>query len=53
VSISPKVGAAAAAGSVTVILVWGLSLAGVTLPPEVASAITTVLAAAAGYLKAA
>lgn len=49
--INPKVSAAAAAGSVTVILVWGLSLAGVTLPPEVSSAITVVLATAAGYLR--
>lgn len=49
--INPKISAVAAAGSLTVILVWGLSLAGVELPPEVASATTVVLATAAGYLR--
>jgi hypothetical protein len=49
--INPKVRAAALAGSCTVLLVYGLSLIGVTLPPEVSSAITVVLAAAAGYLQ--
>lgn len=51
--VSPKVTAAALAGSITVILVWGASLAGLEIPPEVASAFTTCLAAAAGYLKSA
>lgn len=51
--MNPKITAVALAGSVTVILAWGLSLAGVAIPPEVASAFTTVLAVAAGYLRSA
>jgi hypothetical protein len=57
--MKPKVQAAGAgagvAGALTVILVWALSLAGVDVPPEVASALTTLLAAGgallAGYQK--
>ncbi len=45
-----KIQAAGAAGAITVILVWALSQAGVEIPPEIASAITTVFATAAGYL---
>ena len=45
-----KVTAAALAGAVATILVWILHLTGVDIPPEVAAAITTILAAAAGYL---
>lgn len=44
-----KVTAGALAGAVTVILVWVAGLAGVEIPPEVASAITTVLSFIAGY----
>lgn len=47
----PKVAAAGIAGAVCVIIVWGVSFAGVNVPPEVASALTAVLAFGAGYLK--
>jgi len=50
--VEPKVTAAGVAGAVTVLLVFGLSSLGVDLPPEVASALTTLIAFAAGYLKA-
>ena len=46
-----KVQAAGFAGALTIVLVWALAQAGVELPPEVASAITTVIATAAGYIK--
>ena len=49
----PKVKAAGAAGAASIVLVWALGLAGVTLPPEVASALTTLLAAGAGWLRSA
>lgn len=49
--LAPKVKAASLAGAISVLIVWGASLAGVTVPPEVASAFSTVLAFAAGYLK--
>jgi hypothetical protein len=45
-----KVTAAALAGAVATILVWILHLTGVDIPPEVAAAITTILAAVAGYM---
>jgi hypothetical protein len=45
-----KVTAAVTAGAIATILVWILNLAGVNVPPEVAAAITTILAAVAGYL---
>ena len=45
-----KVTAAALAGAVATILVWILHLTGIDIPPEVAAAITTILAAVAGYL---
>lgn len=51
--IHPKVAAAGIAGAVTVVLVWAASLAGVAVPPEVASAVTTLIAFGAGYIKAA
>ncbi len=45
-----KVTAAGAAGAATAIIVWILSAAfKVNIPPEIASAITVVLAVAAGY----
>ena len=50
-TVHPKVAAATLAAAISVIVVWGVSLAGVTVPPEVASAFTTILAAVAGYLK--
>lgn len=47
----PKVVAATAAGAATVVLVWVVGLLGLDVPPEVASAVTVLLAAGAGYLK--
>jgi hypothetical protein len=49
--IDPKVGAAGIAGSLSVLIVFGLAQLGVSLPTEVAAAFATVLAFAAGYLK--
>lgn len=49
--IHPKVASAGVAGSATIILVWALGEFGVSVPPEVASAITTLLSFAAGYLR--
>lgn len=49
--VSEKVTAATLAGGVTVIVVWGAGQAGLDVPPEVASAFTTVLAGAAGWFK--
>jgi hypothetical protein len=45
-----KVATGGAAGAVTVLAVWGASLAGVDVPPEAASAFTTVVTLAAAYL---
>jgi hypothetical protein len=45
-----KVTAATLAGAIATILVWILHLAGVNIPPEVSAALTTILAAVAGYL---
>jgi hypothetical protein len=48
---TPKVIAGAAAGAATVLLVWVARLFGLDVPPEVASAVTVLLAAGAAYLK--
>lgn len=50
-AIAPKVAAGGLAGSLSIILVYALSEAGVTLPPEVASALTVVISFIGGYLK--
>jgi len=50
--IHEKVKASGAAGAVTVLLVFALEQAGVSVPPEVASALTTVIGFVAGYLRA-
>lgn len=47
-----KVAAAGSAGAASIVLVWLLGQAGVDVPAEVASAITVLIATAAGYLKA-
>lgn len=47
----PKVVAATAAGAATILLVWIAGLLGLAVPPEVASAVTVLLAAGAAYLK--
>lgn len=49
----PKVAAAGAAGAVTIMLVWAAGLAGLDVPPEVASAFTVLISFAAGWLKSA
>lgn len=47
----PKVVAATLAAAITSVIVWILSAyAGVEIPPEVAAAITTLIAFGAGYL---
>lgn len=46
-----KVAAGGAAGAVSVIVVWIVSLLGVAVPAEVASAFTTLLGTGAAYLK--
>lgn len=46
----PKVAAATVAGAATILIVWGLGFANVTVPPEVASAFTTLAGLAIGYL---
>jgi hypothetical protein len=45
-----KVATGGAAGAVTVLAVWGASLAGVDVPPEAASAFTTFVTVAAAYI---
>lgn len=45
-----KVTGAGAAGALSVIVVWIVGLFGVEVPPEVASAATTVFAFAGGFL---
>lgn len=46
-----KVAAGGVAGALTIILVYVLAEVGVDLPPEVASAVTTVISTAAAYLR--
>ena len=47
---TPKVAAASAGAAAAVLVVWGLSLVGVTMPPEAAAALATLLALAGGWL---
>ena len=49
-SPQPKVVAAGISGALTTVVLYGLSLAGVTMPGEVAAALTTLLAVGVGYL---
>jgi hypothetical protein len=49
----PKVAAGTTAGAASIVLVWLLGEAGVTVPAEVASALTVLLSSAAAYLKVA
>lgn len=46
----PKVVAGGLAGAVTVIIVYVAQQGGLTITPEVASAVTTVISFVAGYL---
>lgn len=45
-----KTYAAGTAGAVTVVLVWIAGMFGLEVPPEVASAVTTLIAAGAVYV---
>lgn len=49
--LEPKVKAGAEAGAATIVLVFVLGLLGVEVPPEVASALTTLIGFGAGYLR--
>jgi|694.fasta_scaffold136609_5 hypothetical protein len=49
----PKVAAAGIGGAVATLIVYLASVAGVEVPGDVGAAIATVVAFAAGYLKAA
>jgi hypothetical protein len=51
--IHPKVAAAGLGGAVSIVVVWTVTLFGVEVPPSVASAFTTILSFACGYLKGA
>lgn len=48
-NINPKVAAGGVAGSITIILVWVLGFFHVEVPPEVASAFTTIISFGAGW----
>lgn len=50
--INPKVQSAGIGGAVATLIVWGATALGVEVPAEVGAAIATVVAFAAGYLKA-
>lgn len=45
-----KVAAAGIGGSLSIVLVYIIGVLGLELPPEVASAITAIIAFAAGYI---
>jgi hypothetical protein len=51
--LHPKVAAGSTAGAASILLVWVLAQAGVDMPDHVAQAVTVLLSALAGYLKAA
>lgn len=48
--ISAKVGAAGAGGAVATIAIWVLSTFGITVEPNVAAALATLLAFVGGYI---
>lgn len=50
-NLNPKIASAGIAGAITVVLLWILSMIGVEVPVEVASAVTVIIAFAAGYLR--
>ena len=50
-NVNPKISAAAAAGAVTIVLVWAFGLLGIDVPTDVASAVTLIVAIAAGYVR--
>jgi high-affinity Fe2+/Pb2+ permease len=45
VSSNPNASVTAFAGALTILVVWGVGVAGLTMPAEVASAFTTIVAA--------
>lgn len=47
---SPKIVASTVAGAAVIVGVWLASLAGVTVPTEVAGAATVIISAVSGYL---
>ncbi len=47
--LTPKVATGALAGAVSVILVWIITKFGIEVPPEIASAFTTVVSAASSW----
>lgn len=49
--MEPKVKAGGAAGAAALVLVFAAGQAGVSVPPEVASAVTVLLTTGAGWLK--
>lgn len=49
--MNSKVQAGGAAGAITVVLVWAVGLAGLEIPPEVASAVTVLIGTGAAFLK--
>ncbi len=50
-SVNPKVQAGGYAGAVTILVVYIAGLFGLDVPAEAASALTTLVAVAAGYFK--
>ncbi len=48
-ALTPKVATGALAGAVSVILVWIITKWGIDVPPEIASAFTTVISAGSSY----
>lgn len=51
-NVSPKVAAGGVAGGVSVIVVWAIHAFGhVDIPPEIASAFTTVISGVAAWFK--
>lgn len=50
-NINPKVAAGSLGGAGAVLIVWILSLFNLSPTPEVAAALTTILASLAGYFR--
>jgi hypothetical protein len=52
-NLNPKVGAAAIGAAATLVIVFVMGQFGVTIPADVASALTLIVSVAAAYLKSA
>lgn len=50
-NLNPKIASAGIAGALTVVLVWIVGVLGIAVPAEVASAVTVIIAFAAGYMR--